>query len=803
MLITSLKIAFRGFLRNRFFTAFNLLSLVIGLFVAFVGINYIRWEYSFDRFHENSENTYRLARTYRSQDYSIIGFETWNEATADEQQILITGLKDIPGIESAAQFIISENLEYMEWKGDRIQEKNFLITNTPTDFVSIFTWKPLAGSLTDFAMNPNRVILTESNANKFFDKHQGNLEALIGEALKIGDDTYQISAIVEDVPKNSHFDFSVAMSSPLLQYWGSRVYVKLSDNATYPNAQNQINAAMPAINPSVTLDPLYKEHFLQPIEDIHLQSNILYEMKTPGNFTFLILITGFAIFISLITLFNYANFTLAVKSKQGKSIGIKKAMGAKNEAIARQFFLEGILLTLLALPILAVLIMLVMPTFNTLMGAGLSNSLTDDSMTLLILMGLAILFGVLASIAPAVVLSSKNALTLFKENLKDNRFEHFSIRKYLVISQFAILIIIISISYFVNIQMNFIESKSLGFKKEGIVYAYTSAEKQNAFQERLRQIPEIQNVGNGSKLGIETFNQGTYKLQGVDAVFDDSNQLYLDYEALKAYGIKSTVDTENRAEPITIINRTAAEKFAKVKNVSVNELIGETVITEPDYVSENGQVGFPFVIGGVFEDINLFSLKEEVTPYFITLSPNIRMDGISIIAFDPKKSALVLDKIGTVYNEINEGFPLETNFLSDNLAGLYQQEQQAVDLIFYLTIVAILLASMGIIGITVFLVLARKREIGIRKVLGASDVHIIKTTVREYIFFIGIALMIGWPIAYYGSSVWLSGFAYRIDIHQYIFLSVGFVVFVGTVFLVGLVALNAARKNPVKSLRTE
>ncbi|WP_289645100.1 ABC transporter permease [Maribacter aestuarii] len=803
MLSTSLKIAFRGFIRNRFFTTFNLLSLVIGLFVAFVAFSYIKWEYSYDEFHENSENVYRLARTYRSQDYSVIGFKTWNEATAAEQQVLISGLKDIPGVETAAQFITSENLEFMEWNGKRVQEKNFLTTNTAQDFVSVFTWKPLAGSLSDFGTNYNRLILTESNANKFYDQHKGNFESLIGEVVQIGDNSYQVSAVIEDVPQNSHFDFSVAISDTRIPYWGSRIYLGLAENSSYKDIEGQINAAMSNINPNVTSDPLYKEHFLQPIEDIHLKSNILYEMKTPGNYTFLILIGGFALFIGIITLFNYANFTLAIKSKQGKSIGIKKAMGAKNKSVALQFFVEGILLALLAIPFLSLLIFLVMPAFNNLMNVDLNVSVLDDPIAIFLLLGLAILFGTLSSIAPSVVLSSKNALTLFKENLKDNRFEHFSVRKYLVISQFAILIIIISISYFVNSQMNFIEGKDLGFNKEGILYAYTSEEKLNAFQEKLRQIPEIKNVGNGSTLGIETFNQGTYKLQDVDAVFDDANQLYLDYEALKAYGIKSTIDFENETTRTTIINRTAAEKFAKVKNVAPQELIGTVVITEPEYVSEDGQVGFPFTIGGIFEDINLFSLKEEVTPYFIMLSPNVRMGGTSIIAFEPDKAAVVMDKIKTVYGEINESFPLEMNFLSENLAGLYEQEEQAVNLVFYLNILAVILASMGIIGITVFLVLARRKEIGIRKVLGASDVHIIKTTIKEYIFFIGVAFLVGWPIAYYGSRRWLSGFAYRIDIEQYIFLIVGLLVFLGTAFLVGLVALNAARKSPVKSLRTE
>lgn len=800
MLSTSLKIAFRGFLRHRFFTIFNLLSLVTGLFVAFVAIGYIGFETSYDKFHEDSENIYRVGWTYRSQDYSVIGFEN----NADEKQLnVVNGLKKIPGVKNVAQFITSNNLEFIAWQGKRVQEKGFLTTNTPGQFASLFTWKPLAGSLSDFGSEFNKVLLTKSSATKIFGDAMDNPSNVIGETITLKEESYSVAAIIEDVPMNSHFDFSIAISNPRIEYWGSRVYIGIADNINYKDVQQRMNQAMASINPSVVKDPLYKEHFLQPLEDIHLKSNILYELKTPGNYSFIYLIGGFAVFILIITLFNYANFTLAIKSKQGKSIGIKKAMGAKSFAVARQFVLEGILLSLIAIPILAVLLVLIIPSFNTLMGVNLSANLLGNPMTFVFLILLAMTLGILASIAPAVFLATKNALSLFNQKLKDNRFEHFSIRKYLIVSQFVLLISITSVSYFVLQQMDFIENKDVGYKKEGVLYAYTSTEKQDIFQERLRQVPWIDHVGNGSSFGIGTFNQTTYKLKGLDEVFDDANQLYLDYEALKAYGIQSSITQEDITSRKTIINRTAAEKFAKVKNIPVEELIGTTVITEPEYTSEDGQVGFPFVIGGIFEDVNIFSLRERVEPYFITLSPNVRMAGVSIISFDKDKTDMVMDEVATVYEGIDDVLPLETAFLSQNISNLYTQDKQTVNLIFWMNILAAILASMGIIGITVFLVIARTKEIGIRKVLGANAFHIIKSTVKEYVFFVAIALLISWPIAYYGSDKWLSNFAYKIEIHQLVFLIIGLATFLGTSIWVGAVALNASQQNPVKSLRTE
>jgi putative ABC transport system permease protein len=803
MILTNLKIAVRGFLRNRLFTVFNLLSLAAGLFVAFVAIGYVGFEYSYDSFHKNSENIYRLARTYRSQDYSVVGFQNWNDNTGAEQLNQVKNLQEVPGVQTAVQFITSENLEFVVWNANRIQEKGFLITNTPHGFASLFTWKPIAGSLAEFGKDVNKVLLTASSASKIFGKAMEDPVALIGEAIKVGEESFEVSAIIEDVPPNSHVDFSMALSKPRIDYWGSRIYLGLADNVDYKQVEHQINAAMGDINPTIVNDPLYKEHFLQPLEDIHLKSNILYELKTPGNFSFILLIGGFALFILVITLFNYANFTLAIKSKQGKSIGIKKAMGALNRSIALQFVIEGVLLALIALPILALSISLVVPWFNELMGVNLESNLLANPKTLIMLVSLAMLMGLLASIAPAIFLSSKDTLSLFKENLRDNRFQHFSIRKYLIVSQFVILISITSISWFIMRQMDYIENKDVGFKKEGILYAFTSPEKQDAFQERLKQVPGITHVGNGSSFGIGTFNQVTYRLQGVEEVLDDANQLYLDEEALRAYGIQTTFDANNFNGRATLINRTAAQKFAQLKQLTPESLIGTVVVTEPEYVSEEGQVGFPFEIAGIFEDINVFSLREQVAPYFITLSPKVRMDGRTIVSFDVNNTAEIVQQIQGIYDELDEAFPLETQFLTENIRALYVQDQQAAKLIYWMNLLAVVLAAMGILGITIFLVIARTKEIGIRRVLGAGGIHIIQSTVKEYVFFIGVALLISWPIALYSSNRWLSNFAYRVEIHHMVFLLVGLLTFLGTALLVGMVALKASMENPAKSLRSE
>ncbi len=808
MFQNNIKIAVRGYLRNASFTSLNLLSLMVGLLVAYIAIAYLRHELSYDAFHQNADQLYRVANKYRSQDYSIQGFPNSDSITTDHQLAQIVQLKNTNVVVNAVQFITSEASDYLECDNKRIAQKDFLTTNTPAAFVEMFTWKPLWGSLQNFGEGFGKVMLTASVAEKLFGTNDWNDAVLAQKSIKIGTENYQLAAIIEDVPTTSHIGFTVALNKPLIDYWGSRVYIQIENTANTAAAEQQINAAMKAINPHFCTDPLYKGHYLQAIRQIHLHSNILYEMKPPGNIRYLLLVGFFALFIVLITLFNYANLSLAIQSRKGKAVGVRKVLGAKRFAVAQQFLSESILLALLAVPLVVALIPAIVPQFNQLMEVDIPFQLFETPQQIAGLTALAALIGMLAGVAPALYVPFKNTLYLLKDQLNGSRYRSSTLRKVLVINQFTILIVISAVSWLVSKQIDFIESKDLGFQKEGIILAYTSPEKQNLFQEKLRQIPGISAVGNGSAFGITSFNQMTYKLLGNEEVFDDAQQLYLDYEAIKAYRLKtslepSVLEQTGSRPPIVLINRTAAEKLAAVKQVSVVDLMGTTVITEPEYVADNGQAGFPFAISGIFEDINLFSLHEKIKPHFITVSPKVRLDGRSIIALDGANDPAVMEQISAVYASLNESFPLEITALSDNIAQLHQQDSRTAQLLSCFNFIAVLLAMVGIAGITRFMVAARTKEIGIRKILGALPTAIFGLVLREYIYLIGLAFVLGCPIAYYLTQRWLSDFAYRIEISGGVFVAIGGFTFLVTSIIVGMVCFRAALANPVQSLRSE
>jgi putative ABC transport system permease protein len=775
---------------------------VIGLFVAYTAISYIKFEWSYDRFHQNSDNIYRVEWTYRSQDYSVIGFPR-SEPNAEEQARQAQAFKSVTGIKDVVQFIVSPVAEFIQSNDKKVEIKNVLTTNTPAAFSNVFTWTLKYGSFKNFGEGSKKALLTVSVAEKLYGQEALKSGAIIDKLVKIAGEDYLVAAIIEDVPLNANFDFSVALNNPTINYWGCHLYVEKDKKSSVQNVENQFNSAFAAFNPRVAKDVLYKKHTLQPIAKIHFTDNVLYELKPSGNSSYITLIGFFALFITFISLFNYANLTLAIKSKQGKSIGVRKVIGANSLSIAVQFIIESVVLSLFALPVAALLIHLLMPFFNAFMTTDINANILTDTQTFLLILVIAMSIGGLAGLFPAFYLSKKNTIKLFKGNLQSNSFQHFPIRRYLIASQFVILISITSISYFIHQQIKFIDNKNIGFRKEGILYAYTSEDKQAVFQEKLRQIPEIKAVGNGSNFGIEPFNQMTYKIEGIDAVFDDATQLYLDYEGIKAYGLKTTLNTPPVTDA-TLINRTAAEKLAQLKGVSTDKLIGMTITTEPEYTNETtGQVGIPFTIAGIFEDINLFSLHNKIEPYFINVSERVRMDGRSIILFDASNVAKVIKSINTVYEKLNQTTPLDIEFLDENLSRLYVQDQRTANLLLYFNIIAVFLASLGIVGITLFLTVARTKEIGIRKVMGASPFSIIQILTKEYAYMVSIALIISAPIALYITDTWLSNFAYRINIPYFMLLIVGFITLALTTLIISIVSYKVAVSNPVKSLRSE
>ncbi|WP_217643122.1 ABC transporter permease [Algoriphagus ornithinivorans] len=803
MNLLPIKISIRSYLRNRLYTALNLTSLVLGLVIVFLGISFLVYEFSYDKFHEDQDEIFRVVRKYRGQNYGVNGFPSWSESTSDEQLLMINSIESLPEIEAVSQFVVSPVSQFVNFEGNRISSQKVLSTNTPKSFSRTFTFPIKSGSWDDFSSRRNSVLLTESFAKQIPRVNYLQQEELIGKTIMLNDELYVISGILQDAPTNSHFDFDLILNAAQLDNWGSRIYIKKNSSVSHESLEKAIDLAIERSNPRLAADELYTGHLLQPISDIHFQKSVLYDLKPSGNLLYVFLIGGFTIFILLITLFNYSNLTMAIYSKKSRAIGTKKAIGASKSSLYIQILSDGLMLVLIAIPIAFLFLELLLQYFNQLMEVQLETSIFKNWQNLLIFLIIAFSLGILASIWPMLFLGNKSVVHLFKDTLSRNQRKAAPINNYLILGQLVIVIVISSLSLFVINQLDYIESKEIGFEKNNILYVYSSPESVDEFQQELVRIAGIKKIGNGSPFGTSSFNTITYSIPGSQEIFDDSRQLYLDPEALEIYGLKTSLAQLPQSR-LTLINQSAAEKIAKVRRVETEDLIGTQIITEPEYENtETGEMGIPFEIGGIFNDIHLFSLHEKIEPYFITVIPDLKMDGRTIVEVYPGKEEEVLQEIEKVYAGISSDIPLEIEFLDQNIFSLYQNDVQFKRLVIYLAGLAIFLCLLGLVGMTLFMIRARTKEIGIRKVLGASVFGIILNINQSYLKLMGIALLVAWPISIYLAYSWLNTFAYRISINIWLVPFLGLLIFMLAFAILSWVASKSALANPVKSIQSE
>ncbi len=805
-----LKVAFRSFARKRFYTSINLLGLIIGLLCATVVFLYIQYEVGYDQFHEKSDRLYRVARTFRSQDYSVVSFDGYYSAPPKVQMKQIEGMRAVTGVKNATHFYIFDQPIFVDNGYKRLEVKQILSTNTPASFFEMFSWQFIRGNAQRVAFGSGRAVLTRSTIEKIYGKNWQTLPDLFKKTLEIEGENYLIAGVIEDIPANSHFEFSMLLHQPKIGYWGGRTYVELSPGTDPEQVAERMNASIDKINTRLAESELFGGNFLQAITSIHLYSDLLYEMKPPGELRYLYVFGAMALIILIITITNYTNLSIAMNTGRTREIGLRKVLGAGKRSIVQQFLLESVLLSLIAVPLVLILLRWVLPEFNQFMGVSLENLFIEMPLYTLGLTLGAVLVGTLSGLYPAFYLSGKKITQLFRKNGIQAKTRGFTLRKALITFQFALLIGLGSVTFLINEQLRYVDQKDLGYRREGLLYVLLENDEYSLIREKLEKMPEVQAVGAGSALGRQPFNQLTYKLDQTEEVFDDATSLFMDYGAVKAYNLdiptvyqKYLDDPSQAPDEILLINETAAQKLARVHGIDQQDLIGRQIITEPEYTQEDGTVGFPKTIAGIFEDIHLFSLREAVGPYFLSVERDIDWTHKAVVHFQTDQLLPLLDKIGKAYREINQKTPFRYEFQEENLAELYEQERRIATLTICLSVIAFMVALLGLIALSAYLTTLRKKEVGVRKVLGASISQIVLLFNKEYIYLIGFALLIASPLAYYGVRQWLANFAYRIQVSPLVFVGAAALTLTIALVAVSSMAYRAAISNPVKSLRDD
>jgi putative ABC transport system permease protein len=805
-----LKTSLRHLTRKKFYNSINYLSLVIGLLFTMLAILYIDYEKSFDSFHESTENKYRLGREFRSQKYSVYSFDGYYGASREEQLKQINAIQQVRGVENSCHFYTFGLPELVTANNKELPVENLLETNTPKRFFEFFSWKFILGDAKAFGQQLNSAVLTKSEAVRFFGQDWAQ-QNIIGKDLIYNDEAFVIKGIIENIPSTSHYDFSLALNVDKINYWGSRSYIEINDGEDPAEIVKRLDTNMDKINTPLATSELFKGNIIQNITDIHLNSNMLYELKPPGDKKYLYIFGVISGIILLLTVSNYTNLSIAMNASRTREIGMRKLFGAKKPQIIKQFLAESLLLSALSIPLVYIGLKLLIPEFNNFMNVELWNEQTTDFKIWGYFLGITLFVGLLSGIYPALYLGKKKIIQLFKGNLIQSGGSGITTRKAIITFQFTLLIGLCSLTLYVNQQLSFIQNADLGFNRDALVYVNLGedANVYKSFKNEVLKIPGVTGVGTGSPLGRSPFNQTTYKLGQTDEVFDDAYDVYLTYESVKMLDIETSIpelinNPEEAPSNIVIINETLKQKLMNQFNLSADELLERRIIEEPEYTDEDtGEVGFPFEIGGFFKDINMFSLREEVTPMFITAYKDPENVRWAAIGFDTSNTAQLMAQVKAAYKKLNLDKAFYSSYLSQNINELYKKERRLGSICILFSVVAFFVAVLGLIALTTYLTTLKQKEIGIRKILGANYFQLIKRFNKEYVWLLVIAILIAAPLTYYGVSTWLDSFAYRIELSGLVFIWAALITIFISALAVSLITLKVVRAVPVKTLQVD
>jgi putative ABC transport system permease protein len=811
MLRNYLKTALRTLRRRTSYTLINGAGFTVGLLCCVLVLLFLRYEWRYDRFHENEEDVHRVLRDKRGNWWSTIPFPRYEDATVAEQRRLPRALAEqIPEIETATNFFVGphgeESPAYVVRGDQRFTESQLLYTTTGGSFFEVFTFDFLRGRRADALRQPGTAVLTETAAERYF-----GATDVVGEVLTIErpgrEREVEVTGVIEDVPPYSHFEFEVALHVNRIQNWGAFTYFRTQPGAELDGLASRIESVMNEVRPARVEDPGLRAVLggvrTQALTDIHLGPRMLYDPRPHRDPRYLWAFGAIGVLILLIVGINYTNLAIALSTERRHEIGVRKAMGSTRGQLGLQFLTEALVLTIVCLPIVAVALNGLVPVFNRVMDTHIQFNLLGSPEILAGMVGLALLVGGVAGSYPALILSRKDAVSLFEGSFGDGSGQRWSLRHALIGVQFVLLIGLGSVTWLVNSQLHYLQNKDLGLRTQGLVEltAVDSADTYRRLKTRLRDDPAVQAVGAGIGPGPGRF-EVTYRAENSERVYSNGDVLNVTPGWFEALGITHPVVEKMQAAPgegtaRMLVNRAAVEALG------YDSPVGEQVVLEPESASPLRRT-----IDGVVDDFHFRPLYQRVQPTFLRVHPRVEdMSTLNVraalISLNPKSLDAGLDQVRSAWAEVRPDTPFAPQFVDDELARLYEEEQRIGQMGMGLTIIALLLAALGLVGLSAYVVQRRTTEIGVRKALGATIADIVLYLNREFLVLVGVALVVAAPLAYGVAQQWLTSFAYRIDVNPLVFVGAG-----GGALLVSLAAASyqawcTARISPADALRQE
>ena len=805
-----LKVALRNLWKNKAFSAINIIGLSAGLAVCLLIVLYVKDELSYDKHNTQAENIYRL-------DADIFFNGTQFISSVSPAPLAPMLKKDYPQV---VQYVRLRNFGDIRIKKDNQNIQNHNAVFADSTFFQVFSIPMIAGNRLTALNEPNSIVIDETTAKKYFASTD-----VLGKTLYVDNSVNcKITGVIRDMPHQSHFHFSFIRPMRDTYHddqndWLSNnyaSYVLVRPGVTQASLQKQVNATInnylakqleQVLHTSASEMSKGGNHFIYPVmplTDIHLRSNKSYEFEANGNVAYVYIFSVIAAFILLIACVNFMNLSTARSANRAKEVGIRKVAGSLRSNLITQFLTESVLVSFFSLILALGIAALLLPLFNQLAGKQMSVLTLFSSWLLPVLIALVIVVGCVAGSYPAFYLSSFQPVQVLKGSIAKG-FKSSWLRSGLVVFQFFISIALIIGTIVIYNQLNYIRSREIGYNRDQVLVinnTYVLDRQIKTFKQEMLKISGVQSAAIAGSLPTETgHNQnGWFKDPTLDAkkviILTDfyADQNYIPTLGMQmAAGRNFSLDFPTDSSAV-IVNETAA-KLLGFKNP-----LGETLYRPGGYASDGSFTSKAFDIIGIVKDFNFSSMHDKVGPLIISLGENY---GRVAMRINSKNIPGLISQVENKWNSMAPGQPFSYTFLDADFNKIYEAEQRTGKLFISFAVFAIFIACLGLFGLVTYAAEQRIKEIGIRKVLGASVVEIVTMISKDFVKLVLIASVIAFPVAWWMMSKWLQSFAYRINISWWVFALAGLLTIAIALITVSFQAIRAALSNPVKSLRTE
>jgi putative ABC transport system permease protein len=795
MIKNLLLTALRNFKKDKWYSLLNVLGLTIGITFSLFLIFYVTDELSYDKHHQHAERIYRVNTYIQEKDKNT-------EWTLTQLPLGPQLKKDYPEVEEMTRLMSRERTLFKHGENSFYETKVFYADST---IFKIFTHRFLEGNAGSALLAPFDIVITKSLAEKYF----GRNTPAVGKTLRTVYETYRVTGVIEDVPKNSHirYDMLIALSTQLRNAnfqpnWGSffiYTYVLLKPQTRIAGFNQKLETVYKTF-----VEPVFKPYNVsmrydaQNILPIHLHSTLQYEPEELGSMSYIWIFSAVAFFMLLIACINYMNLTTARSAHRAKEIGIRKVVGSGRKQLVMQFLGESLFTAFVAVILSVILIILLLGVFNTLSGKEFRFATLLQPFNLLLLIAVALFTGLVGGSYPALYLSGFRPVSILKGSLS-KASGNVNLRRTLVVLQFSISMVMLICTWIVYSQLSYLRKKDMGFNKEQVmtVTVNTGEDERSkilAMNNEFRSLPGIRDVGTGNSYpGAPNINLNLFTVQTDSGKVDKGIECYsIDERYFSTLGINIVKGRNFSGLADTL--RSIVVNEALVKQFGWKEPLGKR-ITFPGDTSGNY-----LEVVGVFNDFNQKSLYNPIAPLLLFYGPN---GNVIQLKTEKGNIAGTIAKVEGIWKKYFTQLPFEYKFLDEDFQTQYAADQKRGKIFASFSILTIIITCLGLLGLTAFTTQQKQKEISIRRVMGASVLQVVTQITRNYFWLALIAALIAFPVAWYFMNAWLKNFPYNTGLSVLPFVLSALIIVISAVATATFYSTRAALTNPATNLRTE